>query len=123
MSEVTINRKNTKFFINADPVSLALIPIEKEDDGGGGYRMKDLEPLPAQTFRLIPQSDVMPSVTTPDGVQLLPTYVLLGEHDAEMPRWAKFRINEVEFQITSPRRPDFREAEQAYEAKADVARL
>lgn len=121
-TEVEINRLNTKAFIDADPISVIITPVVKEDDGGGGHKRTPGTPLPAQTLRLIPQSDVMPTVTTPDGVQLLPTYVLLGEHTANLPRWGEFSLGGVDFIITSPTRPDFRTIDHAYEAKVDVAR-
>lgn len=121
--ETLINRANTEAFINADPVSIVLVPVNKNDDGEGGFKMEPGAPLEAQTLRLIPQSDVMPSVTTPDGIQLLPTYVLLGMHDATLPRWSLFSLGGVDFIITSPTRPDFRTIDNAYEAKVDVARV
>lgn len=123
MSELAYQRRNTKAFIDADPVSLTLLAQNRVSLPDGGYRVDPPTPRAPQIFRLIPQSDVMPVVQTPDGHQLTPTYVLLGEYDAIMERWDKFTFNNVEFQIVSPIRPDFRLSINAYERKADVARL
>ena len=123
MSEIVFQRRNTKAFIEADPVVLSLIPVAKTPVAGGGHRWVEQEPMEPQTFRLIPQSDIMPTVQTPDGMQLTPTYVLLGEHNCQMERLATFTLNGVKFKIVSPVRPDFRDPALAYQRKADVARL
>lgn len=123
MSELDYQRRNTKAFIDADPISLTLQKQNRVSLSDGGYRVDDPTPRAPQTFRMIPQSDVMPVVQTPDGHQLTPSYVLLGTHDCLMERWDKFTFNGVEFQIVSPIRPDFRLVINAYERKADVARL
>lgn len=121
MSELEINRLNTKAFIDADPVSLVLSHREKEDTPTGGFKFGDPVLRDAQTFRLIPQSDIMPQVQTPDGTTLTPTYVLLGTHDAQMSRWDTFSLNGIDFVIVSPIRPDYT-LENVYERKGDVAR-
>lgn len=119
--ELSLHRKNTKAFIDADPLALVLVPHAIEKDAGGGRKLVPGEPREEQAFRLIPMSDVMPTVQTIDGIQLTPTYVLLGEHDAQMARWDIFSINGVDYQIISPIRPEHTVAS-IYERKADVAR-
>lgn len=117
-----VNRMNTDLFIDADPLILVLRFNEKEPDGEGGYLRSDDMYTAPQKFRLIPQSDIMPQVRTPDGVTLTPSYVLLGNHDAVIPRWATFVIDTVLFRIVSPIRPDY-SLLNVYERKADVARV
>lgn len=120
--ELEINRRNTRAFIESDPIFLALQPRVKVNTPDGGFKMEDGEERDTQTFRLLPQSDIMPSVQTPDGITLTPTYVLLGEWDALMDRWDRFFVNDVAYQIVSPIRPDYTMAN-VYERKGDVARL
>ena len=119
--ELEVQRKNTARFIQADPVRLVLFAQNRIPLADGGFKKGPPTARNPQTFRLIPQSDVMPQVQTPDGVQLTPTYVLLGEHEAEMARWDRFSIGEVNFMIVGPIRPDY--TLEAYDRKGDVARL
>lgn len=119
--ELEIHRKNTKVFIDADPITLVLVPHALEKDAGGGRKLVPGEAREEQVFRLIPMTDVMPTVQTVDGVQLTPTYILLGEHDCVMGRWDKFSLNGDDYQIVSPIRPEHT-VTSIYERKADVAR-
>lgn len=121
-SEVEYQRRITKAFIDSDPISLSLSRPLTADDGEGGRIIGSSSNIEMQTFRLIPQSDVMPQVQTPDGFQLTPTYVILGEYDCDLERWDRFSVAGVDFQVVSPVRPDHSIAN-VYERKADVARI
>lgn len=121
--ELEHQRRNTKAFIDADPLTLELIRKPRIDTADGGWKFGEPTTVPPQVLRLIPQSDVMPLVQTPDGVQLTPSYVLLGEWTADIQRWDAFAVGGVKFMIVSPIRPDVRIKPNAYEQKADVARL
>lgn len=121
-TELEIQRRNTLAFIDANPIWVDLLPFDKVDTPDGGFKLTTGTPRASQKFRLLPQSDIMPQVQTPDGVQLTPTYVLLGTWDCEMERWDKFFFNDVWYRIVSPIRPDHT-ATQVYERKADVARF
>lgn len=116
-----VQRRNTEEFIKADPIVISLVPRSKTKTAGGGKKMVEGEPKTAQMFRLIPTSDVQPSVQTPDGIQLTPTFVLLGKFDADMARWDTFELNGHKYQIVSTVRPEH-SVENRYESKADVAR-
>lgn len=120
--ELAINRSNTVAFISADPVNIVLRRYKFEPDGAGGKKKIPDVPSGPQVFRLIPQSDIMPQVQTPDGIVLTPSYVLLGTHDSVIRRWDEFTLEGVEFKVVSPVRPDYT-VESVYERKADVARL
>lgn len=122
-TEIDFMRINTKVFIDADPISLSLTHRTRTRSAEGGWQ-NGAPGLPAaQMFRLIPLTDVATSVQTPDGVQLMPAYVLLGQWDSDMRRWDTFTLNDVEYAIVSPIRPEFRDEAFVYERKADVARL
>jgi hypothetical protein len=118
-SELAVYRANTKAFIDADPITAVLTP-QTETKGFSGTKMEAGAPRAPQTFRLIPQNDVTPEVMTPDGIQLTPTFVLLGMHDAAMDRWDTFSLGDRKFQIVSPIRPRHTVASR-YESKGDVA--
>lgn len=122
VSEINYHRFNTKEFIDADPLEILLTHHSRVDTDDGGFTRDDSPHIGTQVFRLIPQTDVMPLVQTPDGVQLQPGYVLLGEWNCDMRRWDTFTLNGIDFVIVSPIRPDFRDSDFVYERKADVAR-
>ena len=87
MTEILYHRANTEAFILADPVAITLKFREKIDLPSGGFKWGPETAREEQSFKMIPQTDVMPTVTTPDGVTLLPGYVILGRYDAVMERW------------------------------------
>lgn len=120
-SYLRVQRKNTEAFINADPIVVSLVPRVKTKTAGGGKKMEKGTPKSAQKFRLIPQGDVQPSVQTPDGIQLTPTFVLLGKFDADIDRWDTFQLNGHDYQVVSTVRPEHT-IENRYESKVDVAR-
>lgn len=120
--ELEYQRKNTKAFIDADPIEVNLIERIRTATGAGGWKFTGEVPRNPQIMRLLPQSDIMGQVQTPDGIQLTPGYVLLGEHSALMQRWDVFELNTIKFMVVSPVRPDVRLYTNAYERKADVAR-
>jgi hypothetical protein len=122
-NELKIHRKNTKSFIDTDAIVIRLLRESKIPTDDGGHKKNANEPpLDPQTFRLIPITDQMPIIQTPDGFQRTPTYVLLGEHDCDMDIWDTFEIDGHTYQIVSPIRPVHSTAS-VYERKGDVALL
>lgn len=122
MNELTIHRRNTIAFIDADPVLVSFELRKKQDDGAGGFKWvpdTEVEPIDPQVMRLIPLTDAMPIIQTADGFQRTPGYVLLGRHDCVMEQWAYFTVRGTRFQVVSPIRP--LHTENAYERKGDVA--
>lgn len=121
--ERDVNILSTEEFINADPINVVLFASNTDSDGSGGFLSLEPTPRQQQVFRLILQTDVMPDIQGPDGVKYVPTYVLLGLPNQIIGQWDKFEFNGVKFIVTSPVRPDVRLRENAYEIKADVARV
>jgi len=84
-NELRVHRKNTKAFIDANPIVLALIPREATNSGTG-QKLVDQTQRPAQTFRLIDQTRAFGpepgTVLASDGKQRKAEFQLLGEHDA-----------------------------------------
>ncbi len=121
-AELEIHQRNTLAFIQADPVTLTLSRREKVPTDAGGYVWQDDVPVGAQTFRMIPASDSAPEVKTSSGRLTLPSFVLMGVHDANMQRWDKFTINGETYELASDIRP-LHSVESVYERKADAAKI
>jgi hypothetical protein len=90
--ELKVMRFNTQAFINADDREVVLHRLTTAANGTGGARPVRT-PLPAQTMRLLPQPE---STSTerrlPDGSVVVPTWVLLGTHTADVKRGDTFDL-------------------------------
>jgi hypothetical protein len=87
--EMKIQRRNTRAFILADPVQIALIPRTKTRLASGGTGMVDGPARPLQLFRLIPVSHTerprdatTTAASAGTGKQHRNDFTLLGEFDA-----------------------------------------
>lgn len=98
--ELRILRHNTREFILADERPVTLSRSTPVDTGTGGTTPGAPVPLPTQTMRLLPAAE---STSTerrlPDGTVVKPTWVLLGEHTADMLRGDTFVIGENPLEI------------------------
>lgn len=92
--ELAVLRVNTRAFILADPRSVVLQRSLPVDTGTGGTRPSAPVPQPAQTMRLIPTDASVGSTERrlPDGSVVTPTWVLLGEYNANMLRGDTFDL-------------------------------
>lgn len=81
--ELRIQRKNTAAFIAANPTSLVLFRQQKVRTKAGGYEMVTA-PLPAQTVRIITQTEQSAYTQQTDGQVRLADYVLLTAWDADI---------------------------------------
>lgn len=113
--ELELQITMTEAFILADAVELQLLRREKQPDGSGGYTFTDPVPLDnVQTFRLIPQSDKVPEISTSDGRRANPEFVLLAMPDADLQRYDLFDWAGDRWEIAQIHlKPD-------YERKGDV---
>ncbi len=120
--ELEIQRKNTKYFLDADPAPLVLFRSVRVRTDAGGYKDGPFAGIggPPQIFRLIPANDRMPEIKAPNGRLVTPVYTLLGEHDADVRRWDRFEFNTVWYEIASPIRPEHTDSR--YETKGDLVR-
>ena len=84
--ELRTQRKNTKAFIDADPLRLTLTPRGSVRTSSGAYAQEAQPERPLQTFKLIMQSPAGSSIEqrTEDGTERQVDYILLGEWDAEV---------------------------------------
>lgn len=88
-AEIRAQRKNTHWFILADPTTIQLTPRTETKLASGGVSIVDGEPRRAQTFRLIPassserpQRSVTGTAGTSSGQQRRHDLTILGEWDA-----------------------------------------
>lgn len=117
--ELEMNRKNSRAFILADPMSLVLHRVTRVRSGDGGYTDTRL-PLPGQIFRLIPQQDSVEDVKTPSGRIVKPRFVIMGEWNCDLLRNDMFEIGSIWYEVISPIRPEH--TDNGYDKKGDVAR-
>lgn len=84
--ELSINKRNTLFFIAAKPIVLALIPQLRVKTASGGFVYQDAPARAEQTLRLIEQASAYGNspglLQASDGKQRRVQYQLLGTHDA-----------------------------------------
>lgn len=84
-NELAYQRRNTKAFIDANSIELALIPRVRENTGSGS-KLVDQAQREVQTLRLIDQTRTTGpepgTVLAADGKQRKAEFQLLGEHDA-----------------------------------------
>lgn len=93
MSELEMQRRTTKAFIDADPTVIALTPQSVTITPGGGRKFEQDQPRADQTFKLIPMTfDQRPTVTS-GGVERIIDYTLLGEWNAEGEVWDRFVLD------------------------------
>ena len=82
--ELLVNRMNTKAFIDADSITVTLVPRTAARAPTGGVIQTDGAPRAPQIFKLIMQSPAGGSIEqrTDDGTERQVDFVLLGEWDA-----------------------------------------
>ncbi len=84
MDEQTVNRLNTKAFIDVRPSEIILTPRDRVKTTGGGWKYEERPPRAPQTFRIIElgMTTTPPILTLTDGKQREAEFWLLGEWDA-----------------------------------------
>lgn len=91
--ELAVMRRNTEAFIAADDRQIVLTRTPRVENGTGGTRAGAPAPLPAQTLRLLPQdTSTSTERRLPDGTVVVPTWVLLGPHTADLKRGDTFPL-------------------------------
>lgn len=99
--ELGVQRRNTKAFILADSLMVALMRPVSVSDGEGGKARSSLAALPPQTMRLMPLQDGAAEQLTADGLQISPTYMLMGVWDCDMQRWDTFAVGTSRYEVVS----------------------
>jgi hypothetical protein len=123
--EMSIHRRNTKAFIDADPMTLVLTPTPLVRTASGGYKRAEQPSREAQVFRLIPSTktqDNLKSAKSSTGRVVQIEFVLLGEWNCVMEQWDRFEFDGDLYELPTPIRP-LHTTESIYERKADVVRV
>lgn len=78
--ELAIHVENTAAYIAYKPSDIVLVPTERSNTAGGGYKDVDGTPRASQTFRIIEfgQNQTPPILTLTDGKQREAEFLLLG---------------------------------------------
>jgi hypothetical protein len=113
--ELAVQRKLTAAFIAADSLTLTLLRATQTADGEGGVVTGDPAPLAPQTMRLIPMRDGAEGRFTADGKMVVPEYMLMGTHAANMERGDEFYLEGKRYELL------FVQQNKQYEKKAEVA--
>lgn len=82
--EQHVQRNLTEWFINANPIQLALIPEIKISTAAGAHKPGEDLARPVQTFRLVALSSQRVPIQTDDGKERVHDFVLVGKYDAEI---------------------------------------
>ena len=96
-----INRKLTRSFILANPVSITLIPRSKEQKPAGGWAWVEGAPRLEQTMTLVePSSPSAPKpMVTLNGVERSVDFILIGEWDSSMSPGDTFEHQDKEWEV------------------------
>lgn len=114
-TELRVQRILTRSFIKADRQEVVLYRASVASDGAGGTVKGTPAPLPPQVMRVLPLADGGDERFMADGQRVRPTYMLMGEHDADVERFDTLTLAEGRFEVV------FVNANRQYEVKAEVA--
>lgn len=114
-AELGAQRRITKMFIAADSITVTLLRSVFTPDGAGGEVRGEPAPLAPQVMRLIPAGDGAQERFTSNGQAVKPTYMLMGEHDADMERWDEFEVDGITYEIV------FVNQNRQYQVKGEAA--
>jgi hypothetical protein len=114
-AEAKIQRRLTEAFIAADVTVLELTRTPRMSNGAGGWTIGTPVPLSPQRFRLIPSGDGATERLTADGRKVEPSYMLMGEYNADLRRFDEFELDGRRYQVV------FVNANRSYETKGEVA--
>jgi hypothetical protein len=116
-AELDIQRRITAEFIAADCNDIELLRRPQTSDGAGGFTWDTAAPVAVQSLRLIPSQDGAQPRLTADGVEVTPSYMLMGTYDASIQRFDEFTLAGRRYQVV------FVNANAQYEVKGEVAYL
>jgi hypothetical protein len=115
-TEVAMRTFQTRAFIDAEPLELALVRRAFVPDGAGGYKRGPIQNIPAQTLRMIASNTQLPLRRTVDGRDAQPLYTLLGMPDDDIQAGDTFIIDQIRYEVVfvQPKKFDALRAEVAY---------
>jgi hypothetical protein len=104
-TELTMQRVQTKAFIDADPVVVVLVPRVRQRHPNGGWSWVNGSPRDEQTVSLIPLAVDSLTVTL-DGVERKIAYEMMGEFDAQIAVGDTFTVDGDMHEVVSMYAPN-----------------
>lgn len=114
--ELAAQRANTAAFIQAQPTTLALTPVKRQQLPTGGFIEVEQPPRLPQVLRVIHLSDQNRPLITVDGKQYAAEVMLLGKHDATIVRRDRWSSDGQRYEVLEV------QAGHRYETKALAVR-
>lgn len=97
--ELAVLRKQTKSFIDENPISILLLRTVKSSDGAGGTTSAPADPaVDPQTFRKIIQTKGNDARDI-DNERVRPEFVLIGLFDADIKSGDRFMLNAIKYKV------------------------
>lgn len=97
-------QKITDQFINENPSIVIIIRRTKTATPGGGHVWSNPTPQISQVMRKVPQGRSMGErsvVTSSNGKEVVPTWLLMGYFDANIQRFDLFTIDGTDYEVLS----------------------
>lgn len=115
-TEVALRTEQTRAFIDAEPIDLALVRRPWIPDGAGGYKRGPVQNIPAQTLRLVSPNTQLPLRRTVDGRDAQPIYTLIGMPTDDVSNGDTFLVDGIRYEVVfvQPKKFDALRAEVAY---------
>jgi hypothetical protein len=115
-TEIALRTEQTRAFIDAEPIDLALTRRPWIPDGAGGFKRGPATLLPALTLRLVSPNTQLPMRRTVDGRDAQPIYTLLGMPTDDIQNGDTFTVDAVRYEVVfvQPKKLDALRAEVAY---------
>lgn len=114
--ELNVMRRQTKAYIEREPVKMILNREEATGDGQGGVIITS-GPIPVQTFAFdamsLPQQGQIRR--TVDAQEVQPEYALMGEYNADVKRGDWFFLEGIKYEVV------FVHPDRTYQVFAEVA--
>jgi hypothetical protein len=115
-TEIALRIDQTRAFIDAEPIELAITRRPWISDGAGGFKRGPATAVPAQTLRLVSPNTQLPLRRTVDGRDAQPVYTLVGMPTDDVQNGDTFLVDTVRYEVVfvQPKKLDALRAEVAY---------
>jgi hypothetical protein len=115
-TEIALRTEQTRAFIDAEPIVLALTRRPWISDGAGGYKRGPVQNIAAQSLRLVSPNTQLPLRRTVDGRDAQPIYTLIGMPTDNVQNGDTFMVDAVRYEVVfvQPKKLDALRAEVAY---------
>jgi hypothetical protein len=113
-----IHLEQTRYFIGENPIDISITRSSRVSDGAGGWKFDSpatLDPITVRKVGINAQSAAVKR-TNENGSMVLPTGLLICMPDADIERFDRFSIGEVEYSVIHiSTLPPWRKSVEVYE--------